>query len=57
MTEVTNVEIPNIERDSSVLLANTSADIAINLAILVAYATRNKNLTRRQVQDHQQHTS
>ena len=47
MTDVTNMEIPNIYRDSSVLLTKTGAGIAINLAILVACVTRSKKLTRR----------
>ena len=55
-TDVTNVVIPSILRDFSVLLANISAEIVINLVILVACATRSKILTRRG-EDHPKHTS
>ena len=54
-TDVTNVGNPNIQRDFSVLLENVSTEIVINLVILVACATRNKNHTRRD-QDHPKHT-
>ena len=56
MTDITNVVIPKTQRDSNVLLTNISAEIAINLVILVVCATRSKKLTRRGL-DHLKHTS
>ena len=47
MTNVTSVEILSTEKDFSVLLININVKIATDLVILVACATRSKNLTRR----------
>ena len=42
-TDITNVMIPKILKDFSVLLAHISAEIVINLVFLVACATRKKD--------------
>ena len=57
MIDVTNVVILHIEKDSSALLANISAEIAIEFVILVVCATRSKNFSRIQGQNHPKHIS
>ena len=54
--DVISVGILTIQKGSSVLPEDINADIATNLVTLVAYATGNKNHTRRN-QDHPKHTN